>query len=170
MADSAPSRGTLEVRAKGFSAREWQVQKAVLIFGPVDFLFIVFGTIGGVGSDTTAKVALALGTVVFADLLLLELVSFPRRVTMSSTGVTFRFRFHRQRRSWNELLPTLTPLHAWKDGSWAVEYISRGRLTRGKRFGYCLTSDQARGLVSYPSGKEWSMSPELTQLLGTSAG
>lgn len=159
----------VEVRTKGFSRRDWGVQKAILIAGPIDFLVIVFGTLGGPGSHTAVKVGVALGIIVFADLLCLEVAAFPRRVVMDPNGVTFRFRLHSTRRSWTELWPSLTPLVAWKDGSWAVFYTSRSRLAGGRRFGFDLTSEQARGLLRYPSGKAWSITPEMATLIQGSA-
>lgn len=165
MVPPSPTPGIVEVRAHGFSKPEWQVQKAVLIFGPIDFFFIVFVTIGGATTNTVPKIVLAIATIIFADLLLLEIAAHPRRVVMAPEGVTFRFRFHAERRFWDSFGPTLKPMTGTHAGGWLAPYTSIGRLTRGRTFGYWLTPDQARELLRYPSRKAWSWTPEMVELV-----
>lgn len=69
-------------------------------------------TVGGPGVQLWWKLGVALVTAAFVDLLLLELVSYPRRLELDVDGVTFAYRLHKGRRNWAQLDPELFPLWA----------------------------------------------------------
>jgi hypothetical protein len=146
---------------RGLSKPEWQLQATILAISPVAFLMIVFLTLGGWQTDTALKISLASTTMLFTDLLLLELIAHPRRLILDSQGVTFRYRLHSERRSWSSLEPVLKRYTGAMADGVAVSY----RYSNGRRRGHWLSIAQARALFAYPSGKEWSPGPGVRELL-----
>jgi hypothetical protein len=162
------------VRATSPIRQQLLLHATALLAFPVFLVFTVYLTIGGPSSNLGVKLLVAVLLFAIFDLLLLETFSPPRRVDLDDQGVTFRFRLHRERRSWDELAPTIKPGRGrYRNGLWTLTYPAKSGLDEGQRrvsriIGATLTREQARAILHYPSGKPWMMSPEDTRQLETS--
>lgn len=166
----APARSdrpqVLEIRAEGLLTRiDRQILSVVLLLSPVDVILIVFLTNGGWQSDTSLKLGFAIATVVLTALLLTEVVSNPRRVYLSSRGLTIRYRLHSERADWGDMRPSVAPAKGVYSGSWHVskqQILPSGRV---RRRAFLFTPKQARAVLRYPSGRKWDMTPDVQQLV-----
>ena len=160
----------VSIRGPAGSKVDWQVHEAMMLVAPVSVVLIVFLTVGGPGHDTAIKLGLAVGAIVSSDLALLEIVSYPRRLTIDRAGVVLRFRLHRTTKTWSELAPDIRRARGYySDQGWFL-FFQPGPAPSGKsRRRGCLLSDaQARAILLYPSGKEWQSSGEIKEFLGLS--
>lgn len=151
----------------GMRKVDWQVQMAMLFIGPIVFLVVIFLTIGGSSSDLIQKVLIAAATVVIVDLLLLEIVSYPRRIVLSHSAVRLEFRLHAVTKTWEEVIPEMRPSWGYYAGQgWFLSvWIGRPTAAPRRKRGFLLTDEQAREVIRYPSGVVWHTTPEFQRLL-----
>lgn len=158
--------GTVSVRARGLSRPDRKVLGFLALMYPLYILGALFLTVGGWRDDTWVKVAVGSGALVVMALLFLEITSQPRAVVISARGVVFRYRLHSERRDWASFDPLVKPAWGpWADGGWWISYPLGHRKDLTKRRGHWLTDEQARAILDYPSGKNWTLTPQIQDLL-----
>ncbi len=162
--------GTVYVRARGLTRPDWKVLGLFALMSPLYILGALFLTIGGWRDDTWLKVAVGSGALIVMALLFLEITSHPRAAVISARGVVFRYRLHSERREWASFDPLVKPAWGpWADGGWWISYpLGRGKDST-KRRGHWLTDEQAREILEYPSGKNWTLTPQIQNLLRAGA-
>lgn len=149
-ASSSPSELVVKTHGWTWLDRTWQL--FVIAMFPIAVAFIVF--LSG-RPPTIDLIPRFLGIVVFlacVDLLVEAIISV-RQVRITPGGVTFRFIFHSEHRSWKELEPSRDPP---RHGGWGL--VSRYRNGRpARQRGYPLTIDQARAVLSNPNCPRWEL-------------
>jgi len=109
---------------------------------------------------SVAQVGFA-ATMVFVFGFLLAITHITK-VRLESTGVTFHFAFHRERRAWIDLEPITQPPSR---KAWGVSARRRdGRPSRYRL--YILSIEQAQALVEYPACPRWPLNREVRAGLG----
>ncbi len=148
------------VRAEGLTSNDLRMQLVVAVMTPVALTAIVFLTIGGPSTNTSVKVGIAV-TVLAACELLLEGGTSVRGVTVSSSGVSFKFPFHTDRLAWSEVAPSGVPVHRemWQ----VMRTASSGRRPRS----YHLTKGMTLAILRHPSRPEWTFTPDEQASLAT---
>lgn len=138
---------------------------AYVVALPVGTLMYYFLAVGGfpdgfLGSFIAALVSVSVGYIV-----ILSLASV-RRVTVNTSGVSFRFLFNTEHVGWTSLSPGKDPV---AHGAWWIRSSdvrsSPSRLPRA----YRLTRQQARAILSHPCCPKWNLQLETLRDLGLSA-
>lgn len=154
------------VRARGLSRVDLRLLGLVALLSPIDVALIVFLTIGGWRSDTPIKAVLAVSAIAFIGLMFLEISSYPRKVDISSKGLQFRYRLHRERVEWADIEPLVRPAKGgFHGGSWLLAKHSVRRNGRIKSRAFWLTAEQTAAILQYPSGRIWSRTEDVDRLL-----
>jgi hypothetical protein len=134
------------------------VQVGVVVLFPIGLFMVVFVSGPGYPQDFVPRL---IGILVFLsgmDLLGLSLLQV-REVRSDSKGVAFRYLFHTERRSWEDLEPsTLAPRHK----EWYLLSRSREGRKAGQR-SFLLTLEQARAVLADASCPRWQLTPQVAQ-------
>ena len=149
------------IETKGWT---WMDRVKLAIFLCLYPVIVLFGAfidrVEGMSGLTQSAV------VVGGGLLLLFLVSEEitsvRRIELTSTGVTFRFPFHSEYRSWSDLEPAQVPA---SHGLWYAQSRFRNGKPASQR-SFRLTLEQAKGILSHPACTKWKLQSQVASSLG----
>lgn len=163
-ANSSLPLGRLYIKTNGIARVDWAIHAAMILAFPVVVLFVVYLSGTQPPTDVLPKVVGVAILLTLLDLLIEELVS-TRAITLTASGVTFRYPFHSEYRQWSDLEPSQSPAQS---GSWYVT----SRRTLGHRSSaraFRLTIEQARAMLDYPACPKWTLPPTVTSSLGAHA-
>jgi len=132
-------------------------------FGTLSVAVGFFTVLAGPKFPHDFYVGLIEGAVLVGSVFLFfESLASVRSVTLDSTGVTFRFLFHRERVAWGELRPGV---ESTKFGTWTV---MRPLTLMGQESwrAYRITLEQARAVLAHPSCPGWRVGVQSLRGLG----
>jgi hypothetical protein len=150
--------GNVVVQSSGQSPEGRDGHLASLLFLPVFVLTLVYATNGGPSQNLALKLTLAAAAFVIMDTLIHEAAAYPRKVILSPDELQFVYWIHTERGSWQDIEGQVKEVRGRNQGEWIVARkrprSDIGPLVRGHR----VCEAQARAIMDYPSGRQWTVS------------
>lgn len=156
--------GQVRVKTRGFTWNDWIVQVVVAIAVPFYLLLVFFVSASNVPLSALARLTFGLVAVAALELCLEGGLSV-RAVIVEPSGVTFRYPFHSEKGTWEELSPAHRPV---QHGIWYV-LRKRPNSTRLSIRWHAVTPEQARAILNFPACPKWDLAESVSRSIGLTA-